>query len=279
LGLLVDSGRVDEAERLLADLDEGQLEPSLLEAHHVLEQRGRLRMAQGRWSDALDDFTRAGRWADGCGTDSPAVSVWRSEAALACAGAGHDEEALDLAEDNLELARAHGGDWVVGSALHVLATVGVEERRLSLLEEAVSLLERSRAKLRLAGALIDLGRALRESGSMPQARAALRRGADLAFQSRAGPLLSNAMTELRLSGARPRRVALTGTEALTSSERRVVTLAARGLTNSEIASELYVAEKTVEGHLVRAFRKLGIRSRRQLATMIEHDGSRDEGAR
>jgi DNA-binding CsgD family transcriptional regulator len=278
MDVLIDGGRLDEADALESSFGSGDFAPSPLEGHHLLEQRGRLRRLQGRWSDALADLLRAGRWADDCGIDNPAVAIWRSQASLACAAAGRDDEALRLAEENLELARLHGGGWVVGSAYHVLANVCPEDDRLRFMQEAVALLEGSALQLRLASALIDLGRALREGGAATSARAALRRGADLAFQSRAAPLLSSAMAELRLTGARPRRLALTGAEALTSSERRVVSLAATGLTNSEIAKELYVAEKTVEGHLLRAFRKLGVRSRRQLTPMLEASGTEDESA-
>ena len=62
----------------------------------------------------------------------------------------------------------------------------------------------------------------------------------------------------------PRRIALTGAEALTAGEQRVVTLAVSGHTNAEIARAMFVSEATVEGHLRRAYRKLGIRSRRDL---------------
>jgi DNA-binding NarL/FixJ family response regulator len=58
---------------------------------------------------------------------------------------------------------------------------------------------------------------------------------------------------------------VTGVSALTPSERRVAQLAADALTNRQIAERLYVTEKTVEAHLSRAFRKLDVRSRIQLA--------------
>ncbi|HEY6777363.1 MAG TPA: helix-turn-helix transcriptional regulator [Thermoleophilaceae bacterium] len=54
-------------------------------------------------------------------------------------------------------------------------------------------------------------------------------------------------------------------EALTASEHRVATLAAQGATNREIAQTLFVTPKTVQVHLTNAYRKLGIRSRRELA--------------
>ena len=63
---------------------------------------------------------------------------------------------------------------------------------------------------------------------------------------------------------RSRATALGGPEALSGSERRVAALAAGGRTNREIAQELFVTPKTVEVHLTNVYRKLGIRSRREL---------------
>jgi DNA-binding NarL/FixJ family response regulator len=67
---------------------------------------------------------------------------------------------------------------------------------------------------------------------------------------------------------RPRTAALAGVEALTPSELRVATLAADGKSNREIAQALFVTPKTVEVHLSHAYRKLGIRSRRELAAEL-----------
>jgi DNA-binding CsgD family transcriptional regulator len=64
---------------------------------------------------------------------------------------------------------------------------------------------------------------------------------------------------------RPRREALSGVDSLTPSERRVADLAAAGRTNRDVAQALFVTPKTVEVHLSNAYRKLGIRSRRELA--------------
>lgn len=74
--------------------------------------------------------------------------------------------------------------------------------------------------------------------------------------------------EALFTGARARREALTGVESLTPSEQRVSNMAAEGLTNREIAQTLFVTPKTVEVHLSNAYRKLGIRSRRQLAGVL-----------
>lgn len=77
---------------------------------------------------------------------------------------------------------------------------------------------------------------------------------------------------MTLAGARPRRVALTGLDALTPSERRVSEMAARGMTNKEIAQALFVTLRTVEMHLSSAYRKLEIHSRRGLAEALADDG-------
>jgi DNA-binding NarL/FixJ family response regulator len=152
---------------------------------------------------------------------------------------------------------------VVGRALRVLGTLeraqGVERLR-----ESVALLERSTAKLELAFALSALGAALRRGRTPTEARDPLRRALELAERCGAKPLAEQARAELYAAGGRPRRTALTGIESLTASERRVAELAAEGRTNKEIAQALFVTLKTVELHLSHAYRKLGIRSRREL---------------
>lgn len=270
VGVLLDMGRLDEAEAAISESVTIDRDDPPLAGPTLLEQRGRLRSLQGRVPEALADLFAAGRRAEDCHINSPVATIWRREAALSLSAAGRHEEAVRLAEENLELARAHGGGWVVGSALHTLAAVGAPTECADRLEEALELLEDSPARLELARVKIDLGRAVREAGSSPsRAREMLRSGADIALQRGAAPLVSKASSELRLSGARPRRLAMSGTASLTSSERQIVSLAGEGYSNIEIAAKLYLAEKTVEGHLGRAFRKLGVRSRRELRGLSE----------
>ena len=78
-------------------------------------------------------------------------------------------------------------------------------------------------------------------------------------------LLERARTELYAAGGRPRRTALTGVDALTAGERRVVSLVAEGRTNREVGEVLYITPKTVAMHLSNAYRKLGVASRHELA--------------
>jgi DNA-binding CsgD family transcriptional regulator len=240
-----------------------------MEGRTLLEHRGRLRAMQSRPAEALADLLLAGHHAEDGGIDNPAVTCWRAGAVVAFRSQHRTDEAADLARTNLKHAESVGARWAIGAALRVCALVAPLAERSGMLREAVALLEDSPAKLERAAALVDLGAAMHRLGeSTESAREALRQGADLALQCGAAPLVSAAESELRQTGARPRRIALTGADALTSGEQRVVTLAVSGHTNAEIARALFVSEKTVEGHLRRAYRKLGIRSRRDLPPSI-----------
>jgi DNA-binding CsgD family transcriptional regulator len=137
-----------------------------------------------------------------------------------------------------------------------------------VLREAVQVLEGANARLEHARALVDLGAALRRSGHRVRARVHLSRGLEIATLAGANGLASTAREELLATGARPRRVRLDGVEAMTVSERRVARMAADGRSNPEIAQALFVTRKTVEKQLAGAYRKLGIRSRAELAARL-----------
>jgi DNA-binding NarL/FixJ family response regulator len=123
-----------------------------------------------------------------------------------------------------------------------------------------------------AHAHIAAGSALLRAGRPAEARDALRLALDLAHRCGASALEREALTELRAAGGRPRRLLTSGVGALTPSERRVAELAASGSLNREIADALFVTISTVEFHLRRAFRKLGITSRTELGAALEVPG-------
>jgi DNA-binding NarL/FixJ family response regulator len=119
--------------------------------------------------------------------------------------------------------------------------------------------------LDLARALAALGGLLRRTRHPIEAREPLRQALELAEACGCPPLVEAVRSELYATGARPRSAALAGVDALTARELRVATLAAEGSTNREIAQTLFVTPKTVEVLLSSAYRKLDIRSRRELA--------------
>src|SRR5262249_29718464 len=144
-----------------------------------------------------------------------------------------------------------------------LATVRRRDA-LALLDEAAGLLEGSPARLELARVLAHQGTALRHARRPGDAREPLRRALELAEGCGADRLREQVRSGLHATGARPRSGAARGPAALTPSERRVAELALAGQSNRDIAQGLFVTPKTVEVHLSSAYRKLGIRSRREL---------------
>jgi DNA-binding NarL/FixJ family response regulator len=145
-----------------------------------------------------------------------------------------------------------------------LRTRGIVTGGLRELNAAVETLARSSARLEHAKALVALGAAQRRAGQRRAARASLRAGHELAHRCGADPLTAHAEDELRTSGARLVDRPITGLDALTPSERRIASLAADGHTNPQIAQSLFLSLKTVETHLGRTYRKLGIASRTEL---------------
>jgi DNA-binding CsgD family transcriptional regulator/tetratricopeptide (TPR) repeat protein len=262
---LIEQGKLEDVTEALERADMGQAETARA---LLLLSRSCLRTQQGDPPGGLEDALEAGRRFEAVGGRNPAFVAWRSHAALALLELEDRDEARRLAGEDLELARAWGAPRALGGALRVAGLVVGGAEGLAFLEEAVEVLVDSPAKLEHAKARTELGAALRRGNRRAQARDHLRRAVELATICGATPLAARAETELLATGARPRRVALSGVESLTPSERRVAELAAEGPTNREIAQALFVTPKTVEVHLSRVYRKLGISSRSQLAAAL-----------
>jgi DNA-binding CsgD family transcriptional regulator len=260
---LVDQGELDAAEHALAPLD-SETEGGSLIAALLRFARGRLRVAQGRIAEGLEDILAAGVLFTRAEVICPGPISWRSEAALAQRALGDHEAAESLAEEELELARAFGAPGALGVALRAAGVMAGGDRGALLLREAIDALERGDARLERARSLADLGAMLRRRNRRTEARELLREALDAAHRAGAKPLAEYAETELRATGARPRRVVLRGLDSLTASERRIAELASEGLTNREIAQTLFVTARTVEGHLTSVFRKLQLDSRNEL---------------
>jgi DNA-binding CsgD family transcriptional regulator len=261
-------GRLDEAGAVAATAAERKPPAGWIHTLMFCQARGALRVAQGRFDEALADLSAAAAgWAD-LGVDNPALASWRAGAAAAHTALGRCGEAADLAGEQLRLARTAGEPVTLGAALRAHAAAGGRERAGGSLAEAISLLDPGPARYELALALADLGAHLRRTGRRADALGPLRRALDLAHRTGAVPLAARARRELIAAGARPRRTAVTGPAALTSAERRVADLAAGGRTNRQIAEHLFITLPTVETHLRHVFQKLGIAARAELAAQL-----------
>ena len=247
--------------------------PEFWRYHYLLGGRGRLHAAAGDLQAALTDQLECGRRFQDSGILNPAVVPWRSHAAVLYARLGLHDRAVELAAQELTLARRWGAPRALGIALRAAGAVSQGERGRALLGEAVAVLRESGATLELARALAELGGLLGRAGRRDESVETLRRARELAHRCGAVGLLAAIDGQLRAaqSGERP-----SGRRELTPHELRIATMVVSGRTNRDIAAELRVTSRAVELHLTKLYRKLGIARRSQLATALNCHGYRDQ---
>jgi DNA-binding CsgD family transcriptional regulator len=242
----------------------------------LLHHRARVAAALGDLDSAIADLRRSGELATAWGVENPAMMPWRSQLAVALAARGELTEAQRLASVELELAHRWGAPRPIGIALHAAGVAAGRDGGPSL-SRAVEVLRGADAPLELARALAELGSLARRTGNRKRARELLRESLDIAHHCGAIAVARRSRRELRVAGARPRRDALRGRDALTASELRVAQMAAEGMTNRAIAQALFVTRRTVELHLTNVYTKLGV-SRADLSTALhEHRQQRLRG--
>ncbi|MEV8478459.1 AAA family ATPase [Streptomyces sp. NPDC051173] len=258
---LLETGELPQADRLLREFGLDADVPDAASFAALLFHRGRLRAACGDPEAGLADLMECGRRLTAAGQLNPSVLSWRSEAALVHAALGDRGTALLLVEEELARARQWGGRRAIGRALRVSGLLARGLTGETALREAVEVLESSSARLDLARSLTDLGIVLRKASRLGEAREHLRRAQALTEQCGATVLARTVRQELLVAGARPRRLTEIGVDALTPTERRVALMAVAKLTNREIATKMFVTQRTVELHLSRVYRKLSVPGR------------------
>jgi DNA-binding CsgD family transcriptional regulator/DNA-binding transcriptional ArsR family regulator len=238
-----------------------------------LRARGHHYLAAGRPYAALDDFHACGDLMTRWEFDLPALVPWRTDAAEAHLLLGDDDRARTLAREQLALTERKGAGhaWVRGVSLRVLASALHPGRRLPLLGDAIDTLRERGHRVELARATDELARAHRELGNGGQARALARKAQQLGRECGVPVLRVSppADTGHCLPAEQPwpsgaRRKAA----ELSDAELRVATLATHGYTNRQIADKLFITVSTVEQHLTRAYRKLDVQRRADLAAKL-----------
>jgi DNA-binding CsgD family transcriptional regulator len=181
---------------------------------------------------------------------------------------------LDEAEHRLALweerARALDRAWAIAIIARcralLLAAQGDFDGSLAAFEEALAEHARSVYPFEHARTLFALGTTQRRARQRAAARATLEQALGI-FEELGAPLWSDkARAELaRIGGRAPSR------GELTESERRIAALVAEGRTNRDVANALFLTEHTVETALTRVYRKLGVRSRAELAVRLARE--------
>jgi DNA-binding CsgD family transcriptional regulator len=177
--------------------------------------------------------------------------------------------ALKRLEDRAQLA---GTPWALGLLTRCRALTAETADAENWYRESIDLLAAVPLAAEHARSRLLFGEWLRRRKRRSEARIHLRAAYESFDAWGASLFAERARVELLATGETARRRVPETRFDLTPQERQVALLAASGLTNAEIASRLFITTSTVEFHLNKVFRKLGLTSRRQIAAALGRPG-------
>lgn len=220
-----------------------------------------------RWSGdpgrAVEHFAIAEMSNRALGSLEPSLARWRADYVEALLELGRLDEAVAILEPWEADAARLGREPVLAQTTRcrglVAAARGDVDEALFLLEQAAARHGHVGDRLGRARALLALGIVRRRARKKRAAREAIETAVAIFEECGAEVWAEKARSELGRIGGRSRE------EGLTAAERRVAALVAEGRTNREVATALFLGERTVETHLSHIYAKLGVRSRTELA--------------
>jgi DNA-binding CsgD family transcriptional regulator len=239
-------------------------------------------LGAGELSDAGKRLQEAWEIALRRGVKNPNVFPIAGDLAEALARTGEADRCTEILNWLDERAQVTGLAYPRAAACRaqgILATNPEEAQRLFAASLA-SLNKVGTVPFEQARTLLCSGEAMRRDRRAVAARAPLHEALGLFESLGARPWAARASAELAASGVKDQRATEwvgihNGLQELSPQELQVARIAGRGQNNAEVAAALFVSRKTVEAHLTRVYRKLGIRSRTELARILLANGISD----
>jgi DNA-binding NarL/FixJ family response regulator len=230
-----------------------------------------LAFARQDWPAIIAAATPLSGLSSGSGLSEPGMLQWREPYEEALIAVGRLAEARCDIEESLTIATMRGRRSALARLSRPRAALalrdGDPDQARAMLEEGIGHAEAACGPFDLALLHDAIGRLLRRQGERRQAASHLQAAYDRYTRLRAVPFLDRCGDELTACGLQPARRA-PGPARLSPREQSVARLAARGLTNRQIAAELVISVKTVEVHLGHIFAKLEVATRTQLAAKL-----------
>jgi DNA-binding CsgD family transcriptional regulator len=226
----------------------------------------------GRYEEVVAGLAPVAAYADQSSLANPIVVQWRPDLIEAYIRLDRRDEArasLERLEQEAEHSQLTWARAAAARCRGLLAEEGAYEEEfqaaLALHDATPTPFERARTEL-------CFGERLRRTGQRVEARTWLRKALDTFESLGAEPWAERARSELRASGETARRRDTAASDQLTAQELQVAMIVAGGATNREAAAALFLSPKTIEFHLGHIYRKLGLRSRAQLAAVFAGAG-------
>jgi DNA-binding CsgD family transcriptional regulator len=267
-GMAAFSGREADLVRMLGSARDG----------YFVRGEG-LGLTASHWMTALL-YNGLGRYEDAFAAAGQATidsrEIWFSTLAAvelieAAVRTDHDESARTAFAVLSESTRASATPWALGVEARCQALLSRGDEARSLYREAIERLKPTRLRVDLARTHLVHGEWLRRERRRVDARTELRTAHELFTEFGMNAFAERARLELEATGERARKRHAGTIDELTPREAQIARLAAEGETNREIAAQLFISLSTVEYHLRKVFRKLGVRSRTQLSHRLSQD--------
>ena len=223
----------------------------------------------GRYEEALAAAKEASE-------DTPElfVAMWSLSELIEAARRTGDEDAAAQALVRLsEHTRDCESKWGLGIEARARALLAEGDAAERLYLEAIERLSETRLRPDLARARLLYGEWLRRENRRTDAREQLRAAHEEFVSMGMEAFAERGRHELLATGEKVRSRRDDTRDELTPQEEQIARLARDGLTNPEIAAQLFLSPRTVEWHLRKVFAKLDIKSRRQLRTALPEAGS------
>jgi DNA-binding NarL/FixJ family response regulator len=209
-----------------------------------------------------------------CEHDELGFGVWvLPELIEAGVRSGQNRVAAAALEELTQRTSLSGNPWARGIEARSRALMAGGQVAEDLYQQAISQLANSRMTVHLARAHLIYGEWLRRQNRRADAREQLRIAHQMLTSMGADGFAERARRELRATGERVRNCTTDNPVQLTTRETQIARLAADGLSNREIAAQLFMSPHTVEYHLHKIFAKLAISSRSQLHSVLDNGRS------
>jgi DNA-binding CsgD family transcriptional regulator len=249
---------------------------------YSLSALGLAALSVGDLADAVAKLQQSWDLACGLGVGNPDLVPMTGDLAEALARTGETGRCAQVLHWLEERAASTGLAYPRAAAWRVRGILATDaDRAQALFAKSLSALgDVDPIPFEQARTLLCSGESLRRDRRLVAAREPLRQALGLFESLGARPWAARAGAELAASGVKDQRLTVASTagmrlEELSPQELQVARIAARGQNNIEVAAALFVSRKTVEAHLTRVYRKLGIRSRTELARILLANGITD----